>query len=195
MIGPDTYGRLYDIAEAQAGYFTTAQAELAGVDRSQLSRQVSAGRLRRVSRGLYRLVFYPDSLHEDLVIAWLQTGPGSAISHGSALALYGLSDSMPAETNVTIPRTASRRRPGLRLHTSCLSAREVTHRYGLDVTTVPRTIADVAAAGLSEEFVTQAVEQAVQRGLAMPEDLLAAVKSERVRRLFLRALAAAEADR
>lgn len=194
MIGSGTYGRLYDVAEAQAGYFTTRQAEVAGVDRSQLSRQVSAGRLRRVSRGLYRLLYFPDSPYEDLMVAWLQAGPGSVISHGSALALYGLSDSMPAETHVTVPRTASRRRPGLRLHTGRLPPHEVTHLYGLAVTTVPRTIADVAAAGLSEEFVIQAVAQAVQRGLAMPEAVLAAAKSERVRRLFVRALAAARAD-
>ena len=58
---------------------------------------------------------------------------------------------------------------------------DVTHRSGLAVTTVPRTLADVAAASLAEEFVAQAVQQALARGLALPEEILAAGRTRRVR--------------
>ena len=77
-------------------------------------------------------------------MAWLKCGPKSAISHESALALYDLSDVLPAEVHVTIPRTASRRRKGIRLHTNQLRPSDVAKREGLPVTSVPRTIADVA---------------------------------------------------
>jgi hypothetical protein len=40
----DTYNKLYQIAEAQAGYFTTAQAATVGVDRQRLARTASAWR-------------------------------------------------------------------------------------------------------------------------------------------------------
>ena len=87
-----------------------------------------------------------------------------------------------------MPRTASRRRPGLRLHTNRIAPEEITHYDGLPVTTVPRTIADVAAAGLSSELVIQAVQEAIVNGLATPDELLAAGRTTRVRRLLQGAL-------
>jgi hypothetical protein len=69
----------------------------------------------------------------------------------------------------------------------------VTRRSGLAVTIVPRTLADVAAAGLAEEFVAQAVRQALARGLALPEEILAAGRTRRVREILQRALERAEA--
>lgn len=172
----DTYNRLYQIAEAQAGYFTTAQAAAAGVDRKRLARYAVVGRLERVRRGVYRLVPFPRSAHEDLFVAWLEMGPDSAISHDSALALYELSDVLPAAIHVTVPPTASRRHPGLRLHTNRIIPQEITYYDALPVTTVARTIADVALAGLADELVEQAVQEAVQRGLVTPMLLLAAAE-------------------
>jgi predicted transcriptional regulator of viral defense system len=190
MMPVDTLDKLYQIAEAQAGYFTTGQAEAAGVDRPRLSRNAAAGRLQRVRRGVYRLTHFPRSRHEDLFIAWLETGPHSVISHDSALGLYDLSDALPAAIHVTVPRTASRRRHGLRLHTGRISPEEITSYEGLPVTTVARTIADVALEGLSEEVVEQAVREAISAGLVQPEDLLAAAGrcSRRVRQVVYRAL-------
>lgn len=186
----DTYNRLYQIAEAQAGYFTTAQAAAVGIDRKRLARYAATGRLERVRRSIYRLAPFPRSPHEDLFVAWLEAGPDSVISHDSALALYELSDVLPAAIHVTVPATASRRHPGLRLHTNQISAQEITHYDALPVTTVARTIADVALAGLADELVEQAVQEAVQRGLVTPELLTAAAASRgpRVRTIIRRAL-------
>ena len=188
MVNAHTYELLYKIAEGQAGYFTSRQAVEAGVDRSLLTRQVQAGRLRRIRHGVYRLVHFPAAPDEDLMIAWLATGPSSVISHDSALALHKLSDALPAEIHVTVPRTASRRRAGIRLHTNHLTRQEIVYRNGVAVTTVPRTIADVAAAGLSEEHVIRAVQEAVLNGLATKDELLSAAGGERVRNLIRRAL-------
>lgn len=58
-----------------------------------------------------------------------------------------------------------RRRRGLRLHTNHLEADEVTRRAGLPVTTPARTIADVAASGLADELVRQAIGESLRRGL------------------------------
>lgn len=186
----DTYNKLYQIAEAQAGYFTTAQAAAAGVDRKRLARYAVAGHLERVRRSVYRLAPFPRSAHEDLFVAWLEMGPDSVISHDSALALYELSDALPAAIHVTVPLTASRRHPGLRLHTNRISTQEITHYDALPVTTVARTIADVALAGLAEELVEQAVQEAVWNGLVSPELLLAAAepRGPRVMGLIRRAL-------
>ncbi len=184
MTGQDWTGKLYPMAEGQAGYFTRQQAAEVGVDSARLARQAAAGRLMRVAPGVYRLVQFPASPHEDLMIAWLQTGPGSVISHDSALALYYLSDTLPNEVHVTVPRTASRRRSGMRLHTQRLTPSEVTQRSGMAVTTASRTIADMALAGLAEELIARAVQQALSRGLALPEEIVAAGRTRRVRELL-----------
>ena len=170
----DTYDRLYQIAEAQAGYFTTAQARALGIARAQLSRYVAAGQLERSRHGIYRLTPFPRVPHEDLFIAWLAAGPDAIISHDSALALYELSDALPAHIHITVPSSASRRRTGYRLHTSRTTPAEITHYGGMQVTTVARTIADIAFDGLADDLVIQAAQEAVARGLASPEQLLAA---------------------
>jgi predicted transcriptional regulator of viral defense system len=183
---PD-HGALYLAAEQQAGYFTAAQARQAGFSRSLLSYHVGGGRFVRARPHVYRLAQFPASSHEDLYVAWLEAGPEAVISHDSALALYGLSDLLPAQVHVTVPRTASRRRRGIRLHTKRLSPQEVTRYEGLPVTTVRRTLVDVAAAGLADEQVQLAIREALRRGLIARDDLLAlaARRRSRIRRLIV----------
>jgi predicted transcriptional regulator of viral defense system len=170
---PPDHQKLYEIAEQQAGYFTAAQAQAVGFSRPLLSYHTKTGRFGRISQGIYRLSQFPGSPYEDLFVAWLRTGPDSVISHESALAVYELSDVLPGEVHVIIPRTASRRRKGIRLHTNRLRSDEVTMRAGLPITTVARTIADVIASGLAQEQVGQAIREALQRGLTTRESLLA----------------------
>jgi len=177
---------LYHLAEQQAGYFTAHQAVKAGFSWERLTEHSKNGRFHRVAHGIYRLAQFPSSRFEDLFVAWLKCGPQSAISHESALALYDLSDILPGEVHVTVPRTASRRRKGIRMHTNQLKRGEVVRREGLPVTSVPRTIADVARAGLSEDHVARAIRDALQRGLTTKPALLqeARRRGGRARRLL-----------
>ena len=168
---PD-HDALYQLAEQQAGYFAATQAREAGFTHSLLSYHVGTGRFERVKPRVYRIVQFPSSRHEDLYVAWLQAGLHAVISHDSALALYGLSDLLPHRIHVTVPRTASRRRPGLQLHTKWLEPEDVTRYEGLPVTTVLRTLVDVTAAGLADEQVRQAIQEALRRGLVARESLL-----------------------
>jgi predicted transcriptional regulator of viral defense system len=163
--------RLYEIADTQSGYFTSAQARTAGFSSPLLSYHTRQGTFQRVAHGVYRLTFFPSVPHEDLFVAWLRTGPNSVISHESALALFELSDVLPAAVHIIVPRTASRRRAGLRLHTNKLAKDEVTRYQGLPVTTPARTLADVIVAGTAPEQIVMAVKQALDRGLTTPASL------------------------
>ena len=181
---PD-HDALYQLAEQQAGYFTATQAREAGFSYSLLSYHVATGRFERVRPRVYRIVQFPSSPHEDLFVAWLQAGPHAVISHDSALALYGLSDLLPHRIHVTLPRSASRRRPGLQLHTKHLEPEDVTRYEGLPVTTVLRTLVDATAAGLADEQVRQAIQESLRRGLVARESLLrqTASRGGRIKRL------------
>jgi predicted transcriptional regulator of viral defense system len=177
MNGKPDYNRLYEYAEEQAGYFTAAQAHQAGFSWERLTNSIKSGKFLRADSGVYRLAQFPRHPHEDLFFTWLSVGPNSVISHDSALAFYDLSDALPTEIHVIVPRTASRRRKNIRLHTQRLVHDDVTIRDGLRVTTVARTIADVAASGLAEELVRQAIQEALRRGLVSHKELL--MQSER----------------
>jgi predicted transcriptional regulator of viral defense system len=165
------FNRLYEIAEGQAGYFTTTQAESAAFSRERLSNTVKSGKFQRAAQGVYRLAYFPASAHEDLFIAWLITSPHSVISHESALAVYELSDVLPEAVHIIVPRTASRRRRNIRLHTNRLEPDEITTRNGLPITTVARTIADVSGSGVASELIAQTIQEALKRGLVSEVDL------------------------
>ena len=186
---PD-YGRLYNIVEEQGGYFTAAQARGVGFSWERLSNNVKSGKFQRVVSGVYRLVQFPANAHEDLIVAWLIAGPNSTISHESALAFFELSDVLPAEVHIIVSRTASRRRANIRQHTNQLAPDEIARRGGLQVTTVARTIADVASRGLAEEQVCQALQEALERGLVSQEELLtqAERRGGRAKKIILSAI-------
>ncbi|MGH9671225.1 MAG: type IV toxin-antitoxin system AbiEi family antitoxin domain-containing protein [Terriglobales bacterium] len=162
---PPDHRALYNIAEQQAGYFTTQQAAGASFSRERLVEHARTGRFKRLGRGIYRLSQFPSSPVEDLFVAWLRCGPKAVISHDSALALHNLSDVVPGEIHITVARSSSRRRKGLRQHTSRLLPSDIKRREGLPVTSVPRTLGDAAKTGLAEEFVGEAILQALKRGL------------------------------
>jgi len=193
---PDTQ-RLYELAEGQGGYFSASQARELGFGSDLITYHAKQGNFLRATRGVYRLRRFPASPFEDLIVACLRAGPKAAVSHETALAVYSLSDLMPAQIHVTVPRTRSRRLKGLMLHRHRLGEDEMTRRDGVQVTTPVRTLLDVAAAGVSEDQVAQAVREALQRGLVQQNDLLSAAQSRggRAREVIGRALGAAVTTR
>ena len=173
------YDLLFQIAESQGGCFTTSQAESAGYSRANLHYQVKSGKFTSVSRGVYRIINFPSSPYEDLFIALLKSGPRSALSHQTALSVYGLSDVLPGEIHITFPRSASRRREGIRYHTKLITEDEITRYEGLRVTTVERTLVDLFEIGFDPQQLRLAAEQSFDRGLTTPRRLARALDKRR----------------
>jgi predicted transcriptional regulator of viral defense system len=73
-------------------------------------------------------------------------GPGAALSHRSGAQLWELRQGNSGLIDVTVPSQNGRvRRKGNRVHRSGrISAEEVTERTGIPVTTVARTLLDLA---------------------------------------------------
>jgi very-short-patch-repair endonuclease len=76
--------------------------------------------------------------------AVLASGPDSVLSHWSAAALWMIRPNSRTIVDVTIPQK-SRSWKGIRRHHSSLPADERIVEEGIPVTTVPRTILDLAA--------------------------------------------------
>lgn len=164
---PD-WDHLYKVAEGQAGYFTTRQAAEAGCS-PQLLVYLGGKRVARVRRGIYRLVHFPASDHEDLVMLWLWSDRAGVFSHETALALHDLSDVLPGKVYMTVPAPWQRRRlrvpEDLVLHFANVEGVERAHFGAVPVTAPLRTLRDSLAADLAPGFVEQAMLQARRRGL------------------------------
>ena len=178
------YRTLYDLAEDQMGYVTTAQARMAGVSTESMVMMERRGSLHRTSRGVYRLVDFPTLPHAQYMQATLwPSGCRGVLSHETALFLYELSDVDPSKVHITVPTTFRIQRdiPGyLMVHRAALSAEEMTGFEGMPITTPLRSIRDCLEAQLRPDLLKQAIAQARARGLIDGD--AAGALSQRLRR-------------
>ncbi len=174
--------KLFEIADSQQGFFTAKQAEQCGYTRSNFHLKLSSGEWTQESRGIYRLGRYPVTDRSELVLwsLWsrnLQDVPQGVWSHETALDIHELSDVMPAKMHMTVPRGFRRRIETpkvLCLHYANLKHSEIEERQGYRVTTPFRTLFDVfEAETVADNFLAQAVQQALERGLVTDEELQA----------------------
>lgn len=182
---------LFDLASSQGGYFTAAQATDCGYSRSLLAHHAGSGKFRRTKHGLYRLVEFPSSPHEEVIATWLAAGKDEAIvSHESALDLMELSDVIPDSIHITVPRSRRYRTsfPGVTIHTTTrdIQRSDTTVVEGIRISNATRSIVDSADYGTAPEQVISAVKQALDRGLTTKSRLLDAAKKSgsRVRALI-----------
>jgi predicted transcriptional regulator of viral defense system len=172
------YSALYDLAEGQDGYFSAFQAEQAGIASMTLQRATAAGFLNRVSRGVYRLTHYPvTSMHVHLweAVLWPQVRAPyrGTISHYTALRLHDLSDVNPEQTHITVPTALRARRQApstLVVHRADLQPYDITLVEGIPVTTVARTLLDIAAEP-NPAVLQDALRDARRLKLEIPREL------------------------
>ena len=177
-INQPSWDRLYERAASQAGHFTTRQAAEAGYSPPLLHKYVANGKIARVRRGVYRLVHFPASEDEDLVVHWLWSDREGVFSHETALVRHGLSDLLPHQVEMTVPLSWSRRRlrvpKGLLLHYADLRSADRGWHGPVPMTRAARTVLDCAAENVSPEFIEQAIRQGVQRGLFAADEVASA---------------------
>jgi predicted transcriptional regulator of viral defense system len=170
-----SWDKLFEVAEGQAGLFTAEQASEAGLYRQLLRRYVEHGRVRRLRRGIYRMVHFPASDQEPLVELWLWTKGVGVFSHETALSLHDLSDVLPRRVHLTVPLAWRARRltvpKGLVLHPAALGKDERAWVGPVPVTTPERTILDGVRDHVAPDLIAQAIAQAGERGLVAPDRL------------------------
>jgi very-short-patch-repair endonuclease len=109
--------------------------------------------------------------------------PGAALSHRSAAALWALRSGAGPSIDVAVPSNGGRqRRRGIRVHRSRRMPREeVTTEIGIPVTTVARTLLDLADV-LQPHELKRAVAEADYRGVFDLTALIAVVRANPGRR-------------
>ncbi|HST41073.1 MAG TPA: type IV toxin-antitoxin system AbiEi family antitoxin domain-containing protein [Conexibacter sp.] len=149
---------LRDLADRQHGVVSRRQLEGAGLTPAMVRTRLERGSLVRLHRGVYAVGHRQLRPRGHSLAALFAVGPGSALSHRDAAALHQLRPGNHRQTDVTID---AKRAPveGIRIHRAQLPLDEVTRIDGLAVTTVARTLVDLADV-VPSDHLTAAVQQA-----------------------------------
>lgn len=182
------------------GAFRTSQARTLGIDSRTLRQLLENGDVDQLARGVFRVADLPPAANPDLLIVAARL-PHAVLCLISALAFHDLTEEVPHEVHIALPRGAEQPRfdhPPLRvvrLKTASLEAGVQAHRVdGLDlrVFSPAKTVADCfqfrTQVGL--DTALSALKALRRRRGFDPEELLHFARICRVERLVSRYLEA-----
>jgi hypothetical protein len=168
MQAVDVLESLELLGSSQWGLVTTAQAYEAGVSKMHLSRLADRGTVQRVRHGVYALPSADTGPLQGVHAAWLATGsqpagsqPLAVVSGESAAAVHGLGDLLPSKYEFTTAVRRQTTQPDTRYRKRDLPDEDVTRVNGLPVTTVARTVNDLATAGTDFDHLAAVVRDAL----------------------------------
>ena len=146
------------IASRSHGVVTRRQLLATGVSEDEIDHRIAAGALLREHRGVYRVGHRAPSVEATYLAAVLAAGEGALLCGRAAAHVLGLVKGAAPIPEI-IART-QRRIEGVRTHRSrSLSARDATAVRGIPITTVPRTLVDIASE-LSLDALARACHEA-----------------------------------
>jgi len=131
------------IAAKQHGLVTRSQLLAAEISESGIKRRLRKGILLSVHRGVYRVGHAAPSTEASYLAAVFACGVGALLGRRAAAHLFRLVKGPPPRPEVVFPTQL--RRPGLQTFRSRVDPRDATTHRGIPVTTVPRTLVDLAA--------------------------------------------------
>jgi very-short-patch-repair endonuclease len=169
-----------ELAARQSGVVSRSQLIELGVAQGAIEARVRAGRLHVVHRGMYAVGHPRLEADGKRWAAVLALGPGAAVSHATAAAVWDIRATASPVVHVIVPgRGGRKRRAGICVHRPSAShADEITTLDGLPITTPARTLLDLAAAGLRGRALEAALDRA---------ELLRIIDFAEVERLLRRA--------
>lgn len=147
-----------ELAERQHGVVARVQLLRLGLSGSAIDHRCLRGTLHRLQRGVYAVGHRSDKREAEWMAAVLGSGSGSVLSHYSAAELWRLRPISGRTIELSTPGSA-RARPETRRYLAKIPVDEVTVERGIPVTTVPRTVFDlasVASAGVVESALREA---------------------------------------
>ena len=145
------------LAEQQHGVVAVWQLVAIGLGRDAIRYREKVGRLHRIHHGVYAVGYRKLTPQGHRMAAVLASGPDAVLSHWSAAAQWGFGQSR-WKTDVTTP-SSRRSRKTIRAHTATLHPEERTVHDGIPITSVERTILDLAA-HLSKDQLAHLIEEA-----------------------------------
>jgi very-short-patch-repair endonuclease len=136
--------KMADLARRQYGVVGRSQLLRMGLTAREIDHRLKLGRLHLLYQEVYSVGHRVIPREGRWLAAVFATGPGAVLSHWSAAALWMIRPNSRSLIDVTTAHK-SRTWDGIKRHHKALPADEVTVEEGIPVTSVPRTIFDLAA--------------------------------------------------
>ena len=153
------------LADRQFGVFARWQLPPSPALTKALSYRARTGRLVVVHFGVYAYGHRCLTANGHRMAAVLAFGPTAVLSHRSAGAMWELLSTRQRRADVTVPGTSRVSRPRIHVHrTRDLPAVEITSVDGVPITSVARTIGDLASV-LGRRSLERVIEQAYRSAL------------------------------
>jgi predicted transcriptional regulator of viral defense system len=159
----DIDGAIARLARRQHGRVARRQLLALGLGADAVDYRLAHCRLHLVYRGVYAVGHDVPTREANWMAAVLAAGEGAVLSHRDAASLWGIRPNARPLIEITSP-SSQRRRRGIQFHRSSLPADETTSHDGIPVTTVPRTLFDLATI-LSFRQLERALNEAEVRRL------------------------------
>jgi len=168
---PDYYdAEIARMAVRQHGNITRGQLLAIGLTDNAIAYRVRRGTLFRVHRGVVAVGRPPRTPLERAAAAVLACGPGAALSHAAALALWGFTGHWPTSFDVTVT-TRNPRPRGITVHRSrVLGRQDIRVQLGIRATSPARTLIDCAP-GTPARQLTRRVNDALHTPFLTREQL------------------------
>jgi very-short-patch-repair endonuclease/predicted transcriptional regulator of viral defense system len=131
------------LARRQHGRVARRQLLALGLGADAIDYRLARSRFHVVYTGVYAVGHDVPTREGVWMAAVLAAGVGAVLSHRDAAALWRIRPSARTRVEVTTPRGQHPRR-GIQFHRSSLPSDEVARKDGIPVTTVPRTLFDLA---------------------------------------------------
>lgn len=180
----DVLATLEMVASDQWGIVTTAQAGREGVERLQLSRLAEKGDLDRARHGVYLLPSHQAGPQDEIRAAWLSLEPKKfiderwddkwpiVVSHESAARIHGIGRLIPPKFTFSTGGTKQTRQQGIRIYTRrTLTDVDIVSVDGLPVTSVAKTVGDLAEQKIERDYLADLVADALRKENVRIDDL------------------------
>jgi hypothetical protein len=142
-----------------------------GFGEEAIKTRLAEGRLHHLHEEVYAVGHTRLALRAPWWAALLAYGPGAVLSHHSGAVLWGIRRKRRGPIHVTAPcgRQGLRRRKRIWIHRCKLTAEDMTTRDGFPVTTLARTLFDLAEAAPYDQLKSAAEEADRLKLLRLPE--------------------------
>lgn len=159
----------------QGGFLRREQAVELGMTHGQIAQRVKDGRWMAIGRYGYRLIDLAEPT--EMVRAAIAALPSAVVSHQAAAELHGIERLPRGIASVSVHTRTTHEFPGVIVHRNQdLADWHITDVANLPVTTVARTIADLAAL-LTRGHLGVVFDEAVAAGLTRPEEVDAVLEN------------------
>lgn len=175
-----------ELAAGQWGMFTTAQAQVAGVSRTQIKRMVDSGFIEEMRRGVYRQAVGVEVPWAQMKAAWLSANPGKtayerlgaavpdAVIGGQAAAcIHGAGELWESPYTLVVSTRRQTRNSDVKYLRRELVEGDVVSMDGLPVASIEETVAELVALRFDPSHVSGFARDVAALGKAVDEGVLA----------------------